>query len=94
MYKVPYVIIGAGPTGLGAAYHFSKLGINDWLLLESSNVFGGLATSFKDDKGFIWDIGGHVQFSHYEYFDNAMIEEILIAIWENKPAKKNLIAVV
>lgn len=74
MKSVPYVIIGAGPTGLGAGYHFSKLGINDWLLLESSNVFGGLATSFKDDKGFIWDIGGHVQFSHYEYFDNAMIE--------------------
>ena len=27
-----------------------------------------------DEKGFTWDIGGHIQFSHYEYFDRAMDE--------------------
>lgn len=68
------VIIGAGPTGLGAARRLEELGNHDWLLLESSSEAGGLAASFTDDQGFTWDIGGHVQFSHYEYFDRAMIE--------------------
>jgi hypothetical protein len=31
-----------------------------------------LASSFTDIKGFTWDIGGHVQFSHYEDFDRVM----------------------
>jgi hypothetical protein len=33
---------------------------------------GGLASSHVDMEGFTWDIGGHVQFSHYKYFDEAM----------------------
>jgi protoporphyrinogen oxidase len=68
------LILGAGPTGLGAARRLEELGHRDWLLLEAGDKAGGLASSFKDEKGFIWDIGGHVQFSHYEYFDRAMEE--------------------
>ncbi len=71
---VPLLILGAGPTGLGAAWHLEKCGCQDWLLVESSDRAGGLATSFLDRHGFTWDIGGHVQFSHYEYFDAAMDE--------------------
>ena len=40
--------------------------------MEASESAGGLASSFVDHKGFAWDIGGHVQFSHYDYFDDAM----------------------
>ncbi len=67
-----YLIIGAGPCGLGAAWHFSKQNEADWMIFEKENHAGGLATSFVDDKGFTWDIGGHVQFSHYDYFDQVM----------------------
>jgi len=72
MDKVKYLIIGAGPTGLGAAYRLKDLGESDYLIIEKNAWVGGLAASFVDDKGFTWDIGGHVQFSHYKYFDDAM----------------------
>ena len=72
--KNPIIILGGGPTGLGAAIRLQELSHRDWLLLEGSSQAGGLAASFVDDKGFTWDVGGHVQFSHYEYFDRAMDE--------------------
>lgn len=63
------VIIGAGPTGLGAGWRLHELGYEDWVILEANDYVGGLATSFTDDAGFTYDIGGHVMFSHYPYYD-------------------------
>lgn len=65
------IIIGGGPAGLGAACRFEEHN-QDWLLLEAEDYFGGLAASFVDEEGFTWDLGGHVQFSHYETFDRYM----------------------
>jgi protoporphyrinogen oxidase len=70
------LIVGAGPTGLGAAYRLKKLGYTNFEVVEAEGHAGGLASSFVDDKGFTWDIGGHVQFSHYDYFDDAMVEAL------------------
>lgn len=64
------VIIGAGPTGLGAGYRLQELGYDDWVILEANDYVGGLATSFTDAAGFTYDIGGHVMFSHYDYYDD------------------------
>jgi protoporphyrinogen oxidase len=63
------VIIGGGPTGLGAAYRLHELGYQNWALYERNNYVGGHASSHVDEKGFTWDEGGHVIFSHYPYFD-------------------------
>jgi protoporphyrinogen oxidase len=63
------VIIGAGPTGLGAAYRLRELGYENWVIYEKENYIGGLSSSFRDEKGFTWDIGGHVMFSHNENFN-------------------------
>jgi protoporphyrinogen oxidase len=68
------LILGAGPCGLGAAYQLHKLGYRDWVLLEQNSHVGGLSASFIDNKGFTWDMGGHVLFSHYPYFDSAVAE--------------------
>ena len=63
------VIIGAGPTGLGAGYRLRELGYDNFVILEARDKVGGLASSEKSRNGFTYDIGGHVLFSHYEYFD-------------------------
>ena len=63
------VIIGAGPTGLGAGYRLRELGYTNFLMLEARDKVGGLASSETSRNGFTYDIGGHVLFSHYEYFD-------------------------
>jgi len=65
-------IVGAGPTGLGAAYRLAQLGHADFTIYERNTWPGGLAASFRDAAGFTWDIGGHIQFSHYDDFDRAM----------------------
>ena len=63
------VIIGAGPTGLAAGYRLRELGITNFTMLEARHKVGGLASSEKSPNGFTYDIGGHVLFSHYPYFD-------------------------
>jgi protoporphyrinogen oxidase len=70
------VIVGAGPTGLGAAYRLQELGYSSWEIYERDSYVGGLAASFKDTHGFTWDIGGHVLFSHYEYVDK-LVDKLL-----------------
>lgn len=74
------IIIGAGPCGLGAAWRLQELKHENWHLYEKLPYAGGLARSFYDKKGFTWDIGVHVQFSHYRYFDQLM-DKLLDESW-------------
>lgn len=78
-----YVIIGAGPTGMGAAYRLKELGIDNFIVLEKESLAGGLSRSYTDDEGFVWDLGGHVQFSHYKYFDDLMVKALGTDGWLN-----------
>ncbi len=74
------LVLGAGPTGLGAAWRLAELGAADYLVLEAAPTPGGLAASFLDDHGFTWDVGGHVQFSHYAYYD-AVLDRAVTVGW-------------
>ncbi len=96
--KTEFLIIGAGPTGLAAAWRLEELARAqslrsgdklsgtgsgdrvDWLIVEATSNPGGLAKSTVDDKGFTWDLGGHVIFSHYEYFDR-LLDNLLGDAW-------------
>jgi protoporphyrinogen oxidase len=69
------VIVGAGPTGLGAAYRLQELGHDDWHIYEAASHVGGLASSVESN-GFVYDTGGHVMFSHYKYFDE-LVDKLL-----------------
>jgi protoporphyrinogen oxidase len=73
--QTEFLVLGAGPAGLGAACRLQEKG-HDWHLLEATPIFGGLAASWVDGEGFTWDIGGHVQFSHYDTFDRYMDEAL------------------
>ena len=74
--RVKYLIVGAGPTGLGAGWRLRELGEESFLILEKNAHVGGLAASFTDEAGFTWDIGGHVVFSHFPYFDR-LLDDLL-----------------
>ncbi|CAM1506210.1 Fc.00g058510.m01.CDS01 [Cosmosporella sp. VM-42] len=66
------LIIGAGPTGLGAAYYLNDVGDRDWIIIDASSGPGGMAATFIDEKGFHWDTRGHVIHSHFQQFDTAI----------------------
>jgi len=70
------LIIGAGPTGLGAGTRLQQLGYDNWQIYERHAVAGGLAGSFTTDKRFTWDIGGHVVFSHFKEFDQFLVDTL------------------
>lgn len=69
---VDILIIGAGPTGLGAATRLQQHGKTDWLLCDGFAEAGGLACTDVTPEGFLFDMGGHVIFSHYDYFDQLL----------------------
>jgi len=71
MLHVPFLIIGAGPTGLGAAAALTARGMPH-LLVDAGPGPGGMAASRRDDHGFTWDLGGHVIHSHFREFDDAV----------------------
>ncbi len=57
------VIIGAGLTGLSAAYHLEKEGFFDYTLFEKEAIPGGLCRSVRK-KGFTFDYTGHLLHSN------------------------------
>jgi protoporphyrinogen oxidase len=73
MRHVSHLIIGAGPTGVGAAHRLDELNV-DYLLVESNDRPGGMARSITDAHGFTWDLGGHVLHSHFASFDAAIAD--------------------
>lgn len=86
--RVKYLIVGAAPTGLGAAYRLKELGVEEVLVVESEDVVGGLARSVVDAAGFTWDIGGHVHFSRYEYY-NRVLDRVFSSedwLWHEREA--------
>lgn len=56
------IVIGAGPTGLSAAYHLGE----DSILIEQNRRAGGWCRSVES-KGFTFDFAGHIMFSNEPY---------------------------
>lgn len=81
-YRPTIAIVGAGVTGLCAARRLEELGYGDkYVVLEAAAAGGGLASSLVDERGFVWDLGVHVLFSHYEFFDRLLDEAVPEKQW-------------
>jgi len=74
------VVVGAAPTALGLAYRLNELKNEkpdevkdvELLMLEKESFPGGLSCTVTDDKGFLWDMGGHITFNHnFPYYEKA-----------------------
>ncbi len=78
----PVVVIGAGPTGLSAAYHLG----DDALLLEREGRVGGWCRSVQEN-GFTFDFAGHIMFSNDPYV-HEMYKMLLgdNVHWQNREA--------
>lgn len=68
-YVANVVILGAGLTGLSAAYHFEQAGFFDFEIFEKQEEAGGLLRSFMVD-GFTFDYTGHLLHINDEYFSS------------------------
>lgn len=60
----PWVIVGAGPAGLTAAFTLARRGCQP-LVLESSNYLGGISRTHLGSGNRV-DIGGHRFFTRSE----------------------------
>jgi protoporphyrinogen oxidase len=67
------VILGAGLTGLSAAYHLEQKGFYNYELFEKESDVGGLCRSVQVD-GFTFDYTGHLLHINDDYF-HAFIKE-------------------
>jgi UDP-galactopyranose mutase len=66
------LIIGAGPAGLSAAYHYR----GDYILVEKEERVGGLCRSVCD-RGFVFDYAGHIIFTSDPYISDVLYPMLL-----------------
>jgi len=71
VYHTENLIVGLGPTGLGAATRLHQLQ-SPFIAVDAQATAGGLASTDITAEGFLFDVGGHVIFSHYTYFDEVL----------------------
>ena len=53
------LIVGAGATGLGAAYRLNQLGYENWALVDAGGNPGGSCGTIKTAEGFRFDLSQH-----------------------------------
>jgi protoporphyrinogen oxidase len=91
--SVKVAVLGAGPTGIGAAWRLTQNlsstspeshatnGTLPFLLLDEASLPGGRAASFITPEGFLFDYGGHVLFPHQEYGEFARLLDEIVPEW-------------
>jgi protoporphyrinogen oxidase len=65
-------------AGFGASYRLQAEGVRP-VLYEKSSYFGGHTASFRDDKGFLFDLGPHISFTK-----DTRIQDLLASYVDNQ----------
>jgi len=91
-----FTVLGAGPTGLGAAWRLTNPSgaasgnaakrldnCLPFLLLDESATAGGRAASVTTPEGFTFDYGGHILFPHPEYGEFIALLTRVIPEWHS-----------
>ena len=89
--SVHTLVLGGGPTGLGAAKRLDMIdtelrncntGSISWLLLEQNAKCGGSAQSVITPEGFVFDLGGHVLNTKFPLFKHLLDQ---MALTQSEP---------
>lgn len=56
------VVVGSGMAGFGAAHRLHSEGVTP-MLYDKNSYYGGHTASFRNDQGFLFDIGPHISFT-------------------------------
>ncbi|PKP60160.1 MAG: hypothetical protein CVT89_00400 [Candidatus Altiarchaeales archaeon HGW-Altiarchaeales-2] len=81
MEKYNYVILGAGITGLSAAYHLKNL---DYAIFESENRIGGMCKT-ESINGFLFDYA-----EHFIRVDDLYVKKIIKKLLKSNVQSQNL----
>ena len=73
--RVRFLVLGAGITGLTAAWELSKRFAGDVVALDKSTTVGGLAGTFARD-GLAFDHGSHRLHDGYDPAAGALIQSL------------------
>lgn len=75
------VILGAGLTGISAAYHLEQAGFYEYALFEKETIPGGLCRSVQQD-GFTFDMTGHLLHVNDPYFSSLIQDKVGLDAFE------------
>jgi protoporphyrinogen oxidase len=68
-----YVVLGAGPAGIGAAYELVQRGAQHVTVVDRNDCVGGLARTF-DFRGYRFDVGPHRFMTKYDEIERLWID--------------------
>jgi protoporphyrinogen oxidase len=69
------VVLGSGMGGLGAAHRLHAEGIRP-VIYEKSAHYGGNTASFRNEKGFLFDLGPHISFTKDQRVQDLLAENV------------------
>jgi len=69
------VVLGSGMGGLGAVHRLHAEGIQP-VIYEKSTHYGGHTASFRNDQGFLFDLGPHISFTKDRRIQDLLAENV------------------